>query len=1133
MRRSLIYYWRTHLAVVCGAAVATAVLTGALLVGDSVRGSLRDLTLSRLGEIDVALLGERPFGEALGDRLRDELATGPRLAPLLMLRGSAIHGDSRARASDVALMGVDERFTELYPGPSGIDFQSAERGIFPPVVLNAALAGELGATVGDQVLLSFERPAEIPRETLVGRQDAAETIRTLRLSVAAIAPDRGPGSFALSQHQTRPFNAFVELPRLQRALFGRQGSARVNLLLADFGDAPGAPESALLRAALRDALDTDDLGVVVHDRGDHLAVLSREFVLRPALSEALAAFARESGATGQPALTYLANSISAGERSVPYSTVTAIDPATAPALGPFQLVDGAPAPRLEEDEILLNAWTAEDLGVEPGDEIELTYYVVGERDQLSVASSRFRLRGVVAMAGLALDRSLTPDFPGMHDAEDMSAWNPPFPIDLDRIRERDEHYWDDFGAAPKAFVSEATGRRLWRSRFGDLTSVRMAPAAGESVAELERALAEDLPDHLDPAAAGLAFRRLKEEGLRGSRGATDFASLFLALSMFLIAAAAMLVGLLFRLGVEQRAREVGLLRSVGFRVRSVRRALLAEGGLLAVAGASVGLLLALLYGWSMLAGLRTWWLPAVGTPVLFLHVEPLSLAIGWTASIAVVLLSIWWSLRRLHKIPAPALLAGSTAVLDTATRPKRARAVAVTSLVLALALVAWALAAGGEAAAGPAFGIGACLLVGGLAWFSYRIGGGRRRANSLGSLAVIGMGARNSGRNRGRSLLSVGLVASACFIIVVVAANRIGREIDVEDRAGGAGGFTLIAESDVALVADLGRPESRLALGFSAEDSRRLEDVDFIPMRLLPGEDVSCLNLYRPERPRVLGVPKELIERGGFTTGARWEYEALEPDGSPGNPWRVLEGELEPGVIPAVADNNSALWVLHVGLGDDIVMQDEAGREVRLRLVGLLARSLFQSEVLISEESFKLLFPSRAGYSVFLADPPAARAAETAALLESTLEDYGFDVTGTGERIASFLAVEHTYMSTFQTLGGLGLVLGTLGLGIVLLRSVLERRGELATLRAFGYRRSTLSWMVVSENGALLAVGIAIGTLAGLVASSPYLIAAGSRLPWPSLLATLAVVFLIGMLASVAAVAGTLRVPLLPALKTD
>lgn len=1123
MRRSLIYFWRTNLAVVFGAAVATAVLTGALIVGDSVRGSLRDLTLSRLGDIDVAVLGDRPFGGDFGERLEARTGADLALAPVLLVRGSALHSDSRARASEVALLGIDESFSDLYPEDAPIDPANADRGPFPPVVLNRALADELGAAVGDQMLLSFERPAEIPRETLVGRQEAADTIRTLRLAVAAIAPDRGPGSFALTPHQTRPLNAYLELGRLQRALFGREGGERINLLLV--GREHQEVEEGAFAEGVRQSLRNDDLGLDVRERDGHLAILSREFVLRPALSSALEAFAADQGAASQPVLTYLANSISSGDRSVPYSTITAVDPVSAAALGPFRLIDGSPAPQLAEDEILLDEWTAQDLGVEPGATIDVAYYLVAERDELSVTSIRLELRGVVAMEGLAVDRNLTPEFPGIHAADDMSAWNPPFPVELGLIRDRDEAYWDDYGAAPKAFVSEALGRRLWDSRFGDLTSIRLAPAEGTSLEAFRAALDDELTAYVDLPTAGFTIRELREEGLRGSRGATDFAGLFLALSMFLIAAAAMLVGLLFRLGIEQRAKEIGLLRSVGYGMRSVRRSFLGEGALLAILGAFLGLALALAYAGLMLAGLRTWWLPAVGTPVLFLHAEPSSLIIGWSASVAVVLFSIWWSLRRLHRIPAPSLLAGSTAAVETATRPKRARTVAIVATLVALAIAAWSVSSG-EAAAGPAFGIGACLLIAGLAWFSYRVGGGARRANSLGKVATIGMGIRNSGRNRGRSLLSAGLVASACFIIVVVAANRVGHDLDVEERSSGAGGFTLIAESDVPLVADLNQPDSRFDLGFADATASQFDGVSIYPMRLLPGEDVSCLNLFRPERPRVLGVPSDLIERGGFA------FATTVDDTNRENPWTLLEGELEPGVIPAFADQNSALWVLHLGLGDDIVLQSGSG-EVRLRLVGLLGRSLFQSEVLVSEDNFKRHFPGQAGYSVFLADPPLETANDLGVQMEATLEDFGFDVTRTDERIASFLAVESTYMSTFQTLGGLGLILGTIGLGIVLLRNVLERRGELATLRAFGYRRATLSWVVLIENAALLLAGIAIGTMAGLVASAPHLISAGSRLPWSSLLATLVVVFLIGMLASVLAVAGTLRVPLLPALKAD
>ena len=75
----------------------------------------------------------------------------------------------------------------------------------------------------------------------------------------------------------------------------------------------------------------------------------------------------------------------------------------------------------------------------------------------------------------------------------------------------------------------------------------------------------------------------------------------------------------------------------------------------------------------------------------------------------------------------------------------------------------------------------------------------------------------------------------------------------------------------------------------------------------------------------------------------------------------------------------------------------------------------------------------------------------------------------TTDRLAEFHRVENTYLSTFQALGGLGLLLGTVGLGAVLLRNALERRRELALLEAVGYRRGHFLLMAVAENTLLLA----------------------------------------------------------------
>ena len=328
----------------------------------------------------------------------------------------------------------------------------------------------------------------------------------------------------------------------------------------------------------------------------------------------------------------------------------------------------------------------------------------------------------------------------------------------------------------------------------------------------------------------------------------------------------------------------------------------------------------------------------------------------------------------------------------------------------------------------------------------------------------------------------------------------------------------------------------------------------------------------------MLGVPAEFIERGGFrfkevvewitpslpqplshpqggtgapppARGVSYSGSEKSPSTRPGsapagpdaaragdpiesNPWTLLDANREPGVIPAIGDENSVRWILHLGLGEELEMTDDRGEPVRLRIVGLLDHSLFQSELLISEAAFLRHFPDHGGYRYFLIETPDdGSALDVSRALEAGLARYGFDATSTADKLAAYDAVENMYLTTFQALGGLGLLLGTLGLGVVLVRNVLERRGELATLRAFGWPRARLAWMIVAESAFLLLVGLAVGAAAGLVAVAPHL--AGAHLPWAGLAATLAAVLAVGLLSCAAAVAASLRTPLLPALKAE
>jgi hypothetical protein len=323
-------------------------------------------------------------------------------------------------------------------------------------------------------------------------------------------------------------------------------------------------------------LTLNDLELSAVEEAGAIRVETSRIVLEPAVVDAATAAAAELGMASVEVLTYLANSIEAAGKAIPYSTVSALS--GAPQL---TLTDGSPAPALSGDEIYLNDWAAKDLGAKPGDAVEMSYYVVGAGGALETARHSFTLRGVVRLAGLAADRGLAPVYKGMSDSDRMGEWDPPFPVDLSLIRPVDEQYWAEHRTAPKAFVAFETAKQLWTSRFGTLTSVRVSPVKAE--------YAETLRRRLDPAALGLTFQPVREQGLAASAGATDFSGLFIGFSMFLIAAAAMLVTLLFKLGVETRAKEIGLLLATGEPVKFVRKLLLTEGAIVTAAGCLLGL----------------------------------------------------------------------------------------------------------------------------------------------------------------------------------------------------------------------------------------------------------------------------------------------------------------------------------------------------------------------------------------------------------------------------------------------------------------------------------------------------------------------------------------------------------------
>jgi hypothetical protein len=1117
--RGLAYYWRTNAAVVLGVATAVAVLGGALLVGDSVRGSLRDLVVQRLGRTDLVVASAGFFRARLADEVRG--------TPLIATQGFVTAQESGRRVGQVRVYGVDARFWQFH-GVDGVAAPAADA-----VLVSPALAAELGAAAGATLLVRVQRPSDIPLESLHARKD--DLGRTMRLIVREVLPAASMGEFALDPTHGDVRAVFVPLEELQQEI---EIGARVNTLLVSGGDL------AALDASVRSAAALEDVGLRVRalERGWVVVESEGGLISDDHLQATQAALAGTS-AGSRLVFTYVANTLRHRDREIPYSLVTAMDAA----------MDGVRPPDtgrlMGSDPIVLTEWAARELAAGPGDPIEMEYYVWEEPGRLATRTSSFRVLKVVS--NNFGDRDLAPVLPGISDSVALTDWDPPFPIDLSRIRRQDEIYWDQYRTTPKAFVSLETGQRLWRSRYGAATSVRIAVPPTDPPAEARDRYSQRIRAAIDPLATGLAVRDVRVEGLQASRGATDFGEYFVYFSFFLVVSALLLAALFFKLGIEQRAREVGMLRAVGFDEAAVRRLFLAEGVVLAVIGSALGALGAVGYAWLMMFGLRSWWVDAVGTTALTLHVSWVSLVAGALGGIAAGTACIWWTLRGVSRVSERALLAGEpgpglpgdntsrdgtrptyagpTSYVGRVPRASRAIASGPAGGAIAFGVLGVSVIAAGALDAldrtGAFFAGGTALLVGCLCLFAVMFHFAPRHALAgHGWQPVSRLGLRNTRYRPGRSVLSMAVIASATFILISVDAFRRGEVTATTERRSGVGGYALLVETLLPVVHDPNTRDGRDALNLFD-----LQNVTFEPFRLLPGDDASCLNLYEPRNPRILAPRDSFLAAGRFV----FADSLAETDAETANPWLLLQGTETDGAVPVIADANSMTYVLHRHLGDDIVIT-RGGRQIRLRLVAALRDSIFQGELLMSQANFMRLFPDQEGYQVLLADAPPEQAGAIGARIEDALVDFGADATGTAERLAQFHRVENTYLSTFQTLGGLGLLLGTVGLAAVLFRNVLERRRELALLAAVGYRRGHFLLMVAAENALLLAGGLAAGALCAGLAITPAVLERGGTVPISSggtLL--LFAVFVTGLLSSIIAVRLATRSPVLEALRSE
>ncbi len=1058
--KSFKHYFKGHVTVILGTAITTAIITGALIVGDSVKYSLEQTTHYRLGQIShVINAGERYMTRQLNVRISGE--TGLNTSAALRLSASGSVQGGKHRLENIQMWGIDPHFDDVLGTSFPYDSIPDDE-----IIVSRNLAESLMLQEGDLLLLRMTKANIIPLNTPFVADDNLTVSR--RFKVFRVAGKKDYGRFNLKTSQTAPYNVFMSIEQLNDLM---ELNDKANTLLIQAKNTDGEDYSSILRKAVEDEYRPDDAGIKINkltNQQQYEITSERVFI-----DDTIAKPVLKNKEAANPILTYFVNEIRNNADYTPYSFVSTLDDQD-----------------LQEDEIILNSWSAEDVNARKGDSISLSFYVTGPLRQLTEKTSRFVVKEIVPISGRYGDITLMPEFPGLSDVENCRDWSTGIPIDLSKIRDKDEDYWDDYRGTPKAFINLDKAAQLWQNEYGSYTALRISDE-NYRLNEIKN----ELKHSIDPFSLGMTIQPVKEQGLQAARHGVDFSQLFLGLSFFILISGIILTAMLFVFNLEHRYSQIATLSALGYPKKVISKVILSENVMVAFFGSLLGLVLALLYNKLVFMGLNQVWQEIVRTNVLEINIKLFTLIIGFILSMTVSLGTIFMILRG-------KLRSETVEVQKNISHKSRKwnkhliRYLIIIFSVAALALVISQIISGDYNEPVPFFMAGTLLLMSVVLYTLFLFDKYDRKVS--GSLSILSLSIKNLLRNRMRSLTVILLLGLGTFIIIATGANRKNLFAGANKKSSGTGGFMFYSESTVPVLKNLQNDSIRRTYGL---------DTGFymVQFRVHEGDDASCLNLNRVSNPRILGVnPEDLSGRFSFVT----KTDQLKEN----NPWSSLNQEMNEGVVPAIADQTVIKWSLGKKVGDTLVYTNHIGKEIKVKLIGGLAASIFQGNIIISNEYFAKHFPEVDGSNVFLIDGNPEKQQQIRENLTLIFRDYGWRMTLAVQRLAEFMSVTNTYLSIFLVLGAFGLLLGTVGLAIVLARSIYQRSNELALLFATGYSFTNVFRMLFREYFILMMFGIVGGGISAIMAVMPTFLSGQQNLSAGFVLFLISLVILNGVI---------------------
>jgi len=1057
--RSVRFYKKPVIYQVLIIALLSAVITGSLLTGRSVRTSLKKSATERLGSTGIMISsGVRFFGSSLVDRISGSAkieCTG-----ILELSGYSQSMNSQKGAFNTHIYAVDSDFFTFHANDS-IDIKSGE------IAINRRLADYLEVNPGDELIMRFNEISDIPADApFAPSGETGESSTVMRIGTILEPSDRG--NFSLSISQIMPLNIFVNLADFEE-ISGKPNKLNRILISNKNSFSPG-----MIYTRLKELLKPADVGLnlrLVNRTGGFELISDRVFIddiIIREIENVLPASA--------PVITYLGNRVIAGTRSTPYSFVSALPSSIYP-----QITEGK--------DIIINRWMADDLYAKEGDTIEMFWYAPDSLDSLIESSTTFAIKRIVDIQGIWSDSLLMPDLSGIAGSESCSNWDAGIPIEMDEIRLKDEDYWNNYKGTPKAFINYEKGKEIWGNNYGPATSLRF-PA---SVSEEE--IMERLDGNLDPDKLGLSVTDLSGESIKAANESVDFSTLFLSLGFFLILASVVLLSFAISTYFDSKRGQINTLFALGFKNKWIEKLLFFESGLIAFFGSIIGAFAGYLVNIIITMALNSVWSGAVQTDTLEAFFSLIPILTGFIFAVVtsglLIMVKIKQYLKKLNR--------KEKEIYEFHSPAKNfIYLLAAFVISVALFLLSFILK---DKELSLSFGAGTMLLITLiLFWRQYFLGltasspNIRKRRTELSGLYY-----RFYPSNGVTPIL---FIAAGIFAVFITGANRMNFDSSHLDRSGGTGGSLLWCENTIPVREDLNSVSGRKSAGL---DEEQLSEMSFVQAKRSSGDDASCLNLNHITAPPLLGIdPVDFITKRSFSFSKFISHEDIE------NPWQFLSIPSENNTIYGIADQTVLQWGLMIKPGDTLILRGENGQPLNIIIAGGLKSSIFQGNVLIGLENFIKHFPSVSGSTVLLVQGDPSSVDIYKNILNDRFVNNGINIELTTDRLASFYEVTNTYLSVFGVFGAFGMITGIAGLGFVLLRNYSVRKREFSLLLATGFPVKKIRRLILSEQVLILFAGVTSGVLSAMIATFPS-VTSSPNIPWLLLILMISGIFITGM----------------------